>query len=54
MEYKRKQRELSDTTKQKISAKLRGRCKSTTHKQNISKGLTDYWKSVPNAPNAQQ
>lgn len=45
--YKRKTREMSDETKQKISNSLRGRKKSFQHSQNISKGLVDYWKSVP-------
>ena len=43
MEYKRKQRALSDATKQKISTKLKGRRKSLSHCQNISKGLEHYW-----------
>ena len=42
MEYKRKQRALSDITKQKISTKLKGRRKSLSHCQNISKGLEHY------------
>lgn len=46
-EYKRQFRELSASTKQKISASLKGRGKSDTHKQNISNGLKDYWKGVP-------
>lgn len=51
MEYKRKQRELSDVTKQKISASLRGRKKSFSHCQNISKGLENYWSQVPSMGN---
>ena len=47
MEYKRKQRQLSDATKMKISAALSGRKKSYTHCQNISKGLENYWSQVP-------
>lgn len=46
-EYKRQFREQPPETKQKISAALKGRQKSSTHKQNISKGLKDYWKDVP-------
>lgn len=46
MEYKR-QRALSDTTKMKISQALRGRGKSSTHKENISAGLRKYWQTVP-------
>lgn len=44
--YKRKTREMSEETKQKISNSLRGRKKSFTHSQNISKGLKNYWQSV--------
>ena len=46
MEYKRKQRALSDITKQKISSKLKGRRKSLSHCQNISKGLEHYWSQI--------
>ena len=46
MEYKRKQRALSDITKQKISSKLKGRRKSLSHCQNISKGLEQYWSQI--------
>lgn len=45
--YKRRYRELDDATKQKISQSLKGRSKSYSHSQNISKGLKDYWQSVP-------
>lgn len=45
--YKRKYRELSANTKQKISATLRGKQNSSTHRANISKGLKNYWKDVP-------
>ena len=47
MEYKRKQRAISDITKQKISMRLKGRKKSVTHCNNISKGLENYWKQIP-------
>ena len=46
MEYKRKQRALSDITKQKLSSKLKGRRKSLSHCQNISKGLEQYWSQI--------
>ena len=49
MEYKRKQRALSDATKAKISASLTGRKKSFNHCQNISKGLENYWSQIPPA-----
>lgn len=45
--YKRKFRELDDVIKQKISQALRGRSKSYSHVQNISKGLKNYWQNVP-------
>lgn len=48
--YKRQYRELDDATKQKISQKLKGRSKGTTHKENISNGMREYWKTVPNKP----
>ena len=45
--YKRKYREMDDKTKQKISASLTGRPKSDQHKQNISTGLKNMWKTIP-------
>jgi len=45
--YKRRHRELDDATKQKISQSLKGRSKSYSHSQNISKGLKNYWQRVP-------
>ena len=47
MEYKRKQRGLSDITKKKISTALKGRRKSFQHCSNISKGLENYWQQIP-------
>lgn len=48
--YKRKTREMPDAVKQKISSALRGRKKSFTHVQNISKGLKEkYWSQIPKA-----
>ena len=47
MEYKRKQRGLSDITKKKISAQLKGRRKSFQHAANISKGMERYWAQIP-------
>ena len=46
MEYKRKQRALSDITKQKISSKLKNRKKSPNHCRNISRGLEQYWSQI--------
>lgn len=47
MDYKRQYREPSSETKQKISAALKNRPKSDTHKRNISQGLKSYWEKVP-------
>lgn len=47
---KRQYRELSDVTKAKISQKLKGRSKGTTHKENISNGMREYWKTVRSRP----
>lgn len=47
MEYKRKQRALSDTTKQKISMRLKGKKKTPSHAANISKGMENYWAKIP-------
>ena len=47
MEYKRRQRGLSDLTKQKISMRLKGRIKSLSHAANISKGMENYWSKIP-------
>lgn len=47
---KRKFRELSDETKKKISTSTMGKPKTAQHKANISKGMQEYWKSVPNRP----
>ena len=47
MEYKRKQRGLSDITKQKISMRLKGNRKSPSHAAAISKGMVNYWSQIP-------
>ena len=47
MEYKRKQRGLSDITKQKISMRLKGTRKSPSHAAAISKGMVNYWSQIP-------
>ena len=44
--YKRTTREMPQETKDKISAKLRGRKKSITHCQAISKGLKKAWSCI--------
>lgn len=46
----RQYKQLSDATKQKISFKMKGRSKSDSHKVAISKGMSEYWKTVPNRP----
>ena len=38
---------MSETTKQRISAKLKGKLKSNKHKEAISNGMENYWKTVP-------
>lgn len=47
-------RELSDETKAKISMAMKGKSKSFTHKENISNGLKDYWKTIPNKPTSEK
>lgn len=44
---KRTTRKMSETTKQRISAKLKGKPKTTKHKEAISRGMTEYWKTIP-------
>lgn len=46
-DYKRKSREVNPDTRQKISLALKGRSKSMTHRDNISKGLKNYWEHIP-------
>lgn len=52
-DFKRKYRELDDTTKKKISQSLTGQRKSFDHRQHISRGLTNYWKGVPSKNNCE-
>ena len=47
---KRQFRELSPETRAKISQSLKGRSKSYSHTQNISKAMKSYWKTIPNKP----
>ena len=54
MEYKRKYRQMSDETKQKISQSLKGRSKSMSHVENIKNGLINYWKNIPNRSDVEQ
>ena len=39
--------DMSDSQKQAISQKLRGRTLSQSTKDKISKSMTDYWNSLP-------
>lgn len=47
---KRQYRDLSDATKQKISAASKGKAKSESHKQHIAQAMKEYWKSIPSKP----
>lgn len=50
--YKRQTRTMSDHQKALISAKLRGRPKSYTHRMHISDGLKRMWQSIPSKDNS--
>lgn len=50
MESKRQYRELSDETKQKISASSKGKSKSFAHREHLSQSLKNYWRTIPNKP----
>lgn len=43
----RKQRKLSEETRKKISAALKGRTMSEEHKKGISESMKKYWESIP-------
>ena len=43
----RRQRKLSEETRKKISAALKGRVISQEHKKNISNSMKKYWESIP-------
>lgn len=47
MGNKRFYRKLSDSVKLKISLSLKGKSKTEKHKQAISKGMVNYWKTIP-------
>ena len=48
---KRQFRQLSDETKAKISQSMKNRGSlSFTHREKISNGLKNYWKTIPNKP----
>lgn len=40
-------RELSPTTRAKISKKMKGRHKSASHKAAIRRGMLRYWSQIP-------
>ena len=48
--YKRQYRQIDDETKMKISLTSRNKPKSEQHKQHISQGMEEYWRTVPNRP----
>lgn len=43
----RKNRKLSDETKQKISQAKKGKKHSSEHKIRISQGMFKYWETIP-------
>lgn len=45
--FKRKYRERDEITKMKIANSLRNRSKSASHRQAISQGLKNFYKSLP-------
>ena len=42
---KRLTKKMSESTKQKISTKMKGKSKTGKHKEAISKGMVAYWKN---------
>lgn len=48
--YKRKYRQLSDETKNKISTSTKNKPKSEKHKRHIQQSMLRDWSSVPNKP----
>lgn len=44
---KRLTRKMSEETKQKISAAMKGKKKSEEHKAALSASMKEYWKSIP-------
>lgn len=49
-EYKRQWRELEDSTKEKISKAMKGKSKSSYHKEHIRQSMLDYWSKVEHKP----
>ena len=48
--YKRKYRQLSERTKEKIRKSMTGKKKSTLHRKRISESLRTYWEGVKSIP----
>ena len=48
--YKRQWRELEDSTKNKISRALKGKSKSSYHKEHIRQSMLNYWQTVGHKP----
>lgn len=44
-------RQMDDTSKLRISNRLKGRSLTDSHKQAISDGMKAYWETIPNKPN---
>lgn len=44
-------RQMDDTSKLRISNRLKGRSLTDSHKQAISDGMKAYWATIPNKPN---
>ena len=49
-EYKRQWRELEDSTKEKISKAMKGKSKSSYHKEHIRQSMLNYWQTVGHKP----
>ena len=43
-------RQMDDTSKLRISNRLKGRSLTDSHKQAISDGMKAYWATIPNKP----
>lgn len=43
-------RQMNDTSKLRISNRLKGRSLTDSHKQAISDGMKAYWATIPNKP----
>lgn len=50
MIQKRKFRDVDDSTKMRISQKLKGRSFSDSHKKAISDSMKVYWSTIPYKP----